>query len=89
MPTLNTEFVSPLVALIAGILILLMPRLLNVCYALRSGSVTGVFLYSAGHEPILDSIRPLLDNEVALLPELDIGEIAKPDSAECTACKAG
>ncbi len=34
MPALNTEFVSPLVALIAGILILLMPRLLNYVVAI-------------------------------------------------------
>jgi hypothetical protein len=34
MPALNSEFVSPLVALIAGILILLMPRLLNFVVAI-------------------------------------------------------
>jgi Protein of unknown function (DUF3096) len=34
MPALNQEFISPLVALIAGILILLMPRLLNYVVAI-------------------------------------------------------
>jgi hypothetical protein len=34
MPTLNVEFVSPVVALIAGVLILLMPRLLNYVVAI-------------------------------------------------------
>jgi hypothetical protein len=34
MPNLNPELLSPLVALIAGILILLMPRLLNYVVAI-------------------------------------------------------
>ena len=34
MPALNQEFISPVVALIAGILILLMPRLLNYVVAI-------------------------------------------------------
>jgi uncharacterized protein (DUF697 family) len=34
MPALNSEFISPVVALIAGILILLMPRLLNFVVAI-------------------------------------------------------
>jgi hypothetical protein len=34
MPALNSEFISPVVALIAGTLILLMPRLLNFVVAI-------------------------------------------------------
>ncbi|MGA8689604.1 MAG: DUF3096 domain-containing protein [Methyloceanibacter sp.] len=34
MPSLNPELIDPLVALIAGILILLMPRLLNYVVAI-------------------------------------------------------
>jgi hypothetical protein len=34
MPNLNTDVINPLVALIAGILILIMPRLLNYVVAI-------------------------------------------------------
>ncbi|MGB2933616.1 MAG: DUF3096 domain-containing protein [Methyloceanibacter sp.] len=34
MPNLNPEVINPLIALIAGILILLMPRLLNYVVAI-------------------------------------------------------